>query len=372
MKEKVNMKSSHEETQSRYKVVKQRSVKRLFYLIVPIISLLGFTGGVVAYYGHQSEINERVLALKDSSEALALEGHYEQALVEIEEGLKLRPTFEVLSQNQAAIEQASTYASTIKEVSGLLSEQKFQSAEEKLTNVRKLVQEEEGPLFIPLQKKINEIEESIKVGEIKKELDQLNNVDILSEKLTIVSAFTSDDAKSVQEQISNKIVQLTSNQSESLLKENKFSEALAVIEEGLHYIKEDEKLISLKERIKSEKVAFEKAEQERIEKAMEAAAKEDLQNRTAAVEVVNFEASVNEWGDLYINGDVTNVATTGIYSIIISYKIFNLEGTELTKGSTTVYPHHLNTGETGAFEDIHYGIYEDVTVEIDNITWYLD
>ena len=127
-----------------------------------------------------------------------------------------------------------------------------------------------------------------------------------------------------------------------------------------------------KEKVKNEQVAFEKAEQERIEQAMKAAAQEDLKNRTAAVEVTALNANVDEYGDLYINGEIKNVATKGIYSITIYYTITDAEGNYLDDGFTTVYPYYVKPGDTGTFEDIYYGVNENAKVAIDNITWYLD
>ncbi|MEH7524864.1 FxLYD domain-containing protein, partial [Bacillus sp. JJ1503] len=119
-------------------------------------------------------------------------------------------------------------------------------------------------------------------------------------------------------------------------------------------------------------LAFEEAEQQRIEKAMEAAAKEDLQNRTAAVSVSDFSAETDEYGDLYIIGNVKNVATTSISSITIYYTIYNENGGFLSSGYTSVYPYYLEPGELGYFDNIYYGVGQNVNVEIDNITWYLN
>jgi hypothetical protein len=49
-----------------------------------------------------------------------------------------------------------------------------------------------------------------------------------------------------------------------------------------------------------------------------------------------------------------------------------MNGNYIDEGSTTVYPYYLNPGDSGTFEDIFYGVNQDVNVEITNITWYLD
>jgi hypothetical protein len=144
------------------------------------------------------------------------------------------------------------------------------------------------------------------------------------------------------------------------------------VNKGLEYSTDNETLLAFKEKIQQEQAAFEQAETERMERAMEAAAKEDLQNRTAAVDVTFFEAEVDEFGDLYLYGEVTNVATKDISQITIYYSVYDLEGEYLYDSWTSVYPYSIRPGEQGSFDDVVFYLYEDVNVEIDNITWYLE
>jgi len=90
------------------------------------------------------------------------------------------------------------------------------------------------------------------------------------------------------------------------------------------------------------------------------------------VDVSDFSVEVDEYGDLYIAGNVKNVATTTIGSITIHYSIYDENDMYLSNGSTSVYPYYLEPGELGSFEDIYYGVYQNVNVEIDNVTWYLN
>ena len=146
---------------------------------------------------------------------------------------------------------------------------------------------------------------------------------------------------------------------------------MSIVDKGLQYAVNDEKLTALKQRIEQDKKAFEKAEQERIEQAMKSAAQEDLINKTAAAEVLDLSAQVNEYGDLYLSGTVNNKATTNIYSVTVYYSIYDENGSFIEKGDTVVYPYLLEPGDNGTFENTHYGLHENATVQIDNITWYL-
>jgi hypothetical protein len=97
-----------------------------------------------------------------------------------------------------------------------------------------------------------------------------------------------------------------------------------------------------------------------------------LKNRTAAVESLGLTAEVDEYGDLYVTGEVKNIATASIRSVTIYYSIYDENNSYIAEGSTTVYPYYLEPGESGTFDDVYYGVYQNVTVKIDNITWYLN
>ena len=146
---------------------------------------------------------------------------------------------------------------------------------------------------------------------------------------------------------------------------------MSIVDKGLQYAVNDEKLTALKQRIEQDRQAFEKAEQERIEQAMKSAAQEELINKTAAAEVLDLSAKVNEYGDLYLSGIVNNKATTNIYSVTVYYSIYDENDSFIEKGDTVVYPYLLKPGDTGKFENTHYGLHENATVRIDNFTWYL-
>ena len=212
----------------------------------------------------------------------------------------------------------------------------------------------------------------ITIGKIKKELNELSTIDELGSRLSMLESLTEEEAEKIKEEIINKIVQISTDEVEKLLAEKKFSKAFETIDKALQFDHDNEKLLALRERVNQEKVAFEEAEQKRMEQAIEAAAREDLKNRTEAVEITDFSIELDEYGDLYIHGEVKNKATVGISLITVNYTIYNKDGTYIDDGFIYVYPDYLAPGEKGTFEDVYYGIYEDVTVQIDNVTWYLD
>ncbi|QOR67860.1 zinc-ribbon domain-containing protein [Cytobacillus suaedae] len=351
---------------------RNQSTKNLVMLLIPTISLFLVGGGVYGYYTHESNLNENVMSLKASAERYAIDGDYDQAVKELDKAIELRPSYGILKDAKDVVMKADEYSERLDEVSLLIKRKKWNEASQKIALLDRDLAKEQGPLFEVISKRVKEKDVTATVGKIKLEIDQLDTVEDLISKLSVLTSLTSEEAKATQQQIVKKIVQLTIKDAEVQLTNKEFSKAIATIDKALNYSKDHNELVAFKERIERERFKFEEAEQLRLEKAMEAAEKEDLVNRTAAVEVLKLESKVDEFGDLYITGEVKNLATTSIYGITIFYKIYDGMGNLYDEGSRTVYPYTLNPGENGFFEDIHYGINKDVSVEVDNISWYLE
>lgn len=351
---------------------KKSALSRILPIVIPMISFLLVAAGLAFYYIQEQTINEEVLQIKEDAETAALKQKYKQAKELLEEALDKRPNYETLTINLKAVEQAIQYDQSIAAISEYIKKSQFDEADNELSHLKNQLNEEQSPIFEPLQRKMKEKEVNITVGKIKSELNDLATVDELSGKLSILANLPEKEARAVRTEIIKKIVQISLDQAEQQLKDKHFSQAISTVDKGLQYAVNNEKLTALKVRIEQDKQAFEKAEQERIEQAMASAAEEELKNKTAAAEVIDLQANVNEYGDLYLSGSLTNRATTNIYSITVYYSIYDEQHSLIESGDTVVYPYLLEPGESGTFDRIHYGLHENVKVEIDNITWYLD
>lgn len=344
---------------------------RILPALIPIISFILVAAGLAIYYVQEQNINKEVLQLKEDAEQAALQQKFKEARGLLAEALDKRPDYETLTTDLEAVEQAIVYKEKLAQVSEHIKKTQFDHADKELTNVKNQLNDKKSPIFMPFHKQIKDKDVNITVGKIKTELNDLTTIDKLSGKLSILASLPEKEARAVRQEILNKIVQLSLDQAGQQLKERQFSEAMSIVDKGLQYAVNDEKLTALKQRIEQDKKAFEKAEQERIEQAMKSAAQEDLINKTAAAEVLDLSAQVNEYGDLYLSGTVNNKATTNIYSVTVYYSIYDENGSFIEKGDTVVYPYLLEPGDNAKFENTHYGLHENATVQIDNITWYL-
>lgn len=340
-------------------------------ILIPALSLILVVAGLTFYYFHEQEVNAEVLSLQKDAEEEALNQEYDKAIQLLEKALKQRPDYSLLQDNLDVIKRAKDYEKALAQISEKVKKTEFAEATKEINSLKEKLNKEQGPLFEPFHQLIADSEVKVTVGTIKKELNELTTIDELGGKLSILSTLPEKEASAVKQEILNKIVQISTDDVEKKLTNKQFSEAFATIDKGLQFAEDNEKLVALKSRVEQDKAAFEKAEQQRIEKAMEAAAQEDLKNRTAAVEVSHLSYVVDEFGDLYVSGVVTNVATQSISSINIYYSIYDENYIYIGEGYASVYPYSLNPGEQGSFEDLYFGVYQDVNIEINNITWYL-
>ncbi|WP_223702644.1 zinc-ribbon domain-containing protein [Sutcliffiella deserti] len=351
---------------------KKNNKKRYLPLILPTACFILLVGGIGWTYNHESKVNAQVLAIKNTAEEFALEGDYAQAKKELASAIDLRPRYHVLQNNLDVITIAEELEVELEETSILIKDKKYEEAQNELVRLREKVAILDGPLIQPLKKELVEKDTMIKVGKINSELDQLTTVEELARKLSVLSAIPSQEGNAVKEQILNRIVQITSTNAEEELAQKQFTKAITITDRGLQYAINDKRLLSLKEKIEQTRSEFELAELERIEKAMEAAAKEDLKNRNAALEIEGFKYVEDDAGGMMITGEVKNIVSTSVSSITVYYNILSKDKDVLDTGYTTVYPYKLMPGETAKFEDYYYGVFEEVTVEIENMTWLVE
>ncbi|CAG9622950.1 hypothetical protein BACCIP111883_03745 [Sutcliffiella rhizosphaerae] len=352
---------------------KSKSKKRTYLpFLPPVISLFLVSGLVGGYYNHEQNVNADVLTMKKEAEELALQGDYVKAKSELENALEIRPAYHVLRNNLEVVKIAEEAHIELDDVKTQIKEKQFEDAESNLARIREKIVRLDGPLIKPLKDEASETDVMIKVGKVNNELEQLKTVEELSRKLAVISAVPSEEGKAVKEQILNRIVQLSIEEAEVKIEQKQFTNAMTVADRALQYAVNDKRILALRDKIEQSRKDFEEAEFERIERAMEAAAKEDLKNKNAALEIVNLKVDEDEVGGMTIKGELKNIVKANVSSITVYYNILSKDKNVLDKGFTTAYPFKLEPGNIGKFEDYYYGVFEDVTVEIENITWVVE
>lgn len=341
--------------------------------LVPAALAVVVAGSLYAYYDYETRINDRVIGLQQQAREAALAGKHDQALALLADASSKRPGFAPLKADSAIVRRAANIEALLASSGEQMTSGDLIEAERLLVQVKEDLKDNVEPIYDSAKAKYDERNKSLTLMKLKQELETAATVDELAAKLNVATELEGEEAAALQERIETQIVELSTDEAERLLDKKSYSGALAAANKALLYVKNDERLLSLKQKIEQAKASYEQAEQRRIEQAMQKAAEEDLKNQTAAVEVVSIESTIDEFGDLNVHGELKNAATRPIYSVVVSFTVYDAQGNELGSGTAEAAPSYIEPGESMSFFGTVYGIYdENSTVVVDHATWYLD
>ncbi|MCM3596812.1 zinc ribbon domain-containing protein [Metabacillus idriensis] len=345
-----------------------RLSKRSLYLL-PAASLALVTGLLFAAYELEAAKNEKVVTLQKKTEQAALAGEYRKALHYAEQGIEIRNDYDVLKQEKELIVQMQGYQQDLEQIKKHIQNSNYEKASKEIDLLTRIISGHSSPLYSLLQSELIKADMNVTVGEIKEQINELNSIEQLAEKLKEITVLDAAEADIVKNQIKSKMVMIGSSNAEEDLSQKQFNSAIVTVDKALQYDGDNEKLLSLKDKIISEKTAFEQAEQKRIEKAV-TAAKEEKRLKEETVKVQKTKVTVDEFGDAKTAGKIKNISKSAIHSITVQFTVSTKDGQEIERGKTNVYPNELKPGKEAEFEHITYGVNEEVTFTIENISWY--
>ncbi|RJE88564.1 hypothetical protein D3P07_11250 [Paenibacillus sp. 1011MAR3C5] len=331
------------------------------------------TMAVILYYQYEKGVNETVLRLQSEARTAALSGEYIVALEKLEDALEARPAFKALAADVEIIQHVLELERMTEQIETRLSVGMIDEAESGLNRLKTEFGGHKEPIYDKLREKLDELNMKLTLQKLTKEYEALTTVKELGEMLNVVNGLIGEEAAELRQQIIVSIQDITAREVDQLLARKNFTGATAAVNRSLAWAREDKELLALLNKIKEEQSRYERLEQQRIEQAMQRAAEEDLINRTSAVEVVSVEKTLDEFGDLTIEGTLKNIATRAIYSVVVEVIVQSKDGAVLSRGKATVTPEYIEAGEQMTFTTTVYGIYSDeTTVVVDKAEWYLD
>ncbi|MFL0196701.1 FxLYD domain-containing protein [Clostridium sp. WILCCON 0269] len=339
--------------------------------IIPLLSIIFVIFITSGYYFYEIALSKNIEKKRISAESMALQGNISKAYEEISKALNLRPNNQTLKADKEFLQDGQTVNSHINVVDNYIKKKNYIQAFNELDEASNLIYNKQGAFYSMLNKNIEGKRMAVNVIQIKSEMNNKSSIDDLSELLTKISTYNIEEAKETAKELRNRISSVAYDTANEYLKNNNFTSALEIINKGITYNPNDEKLINFKQTILAEKDSFEKAEKDRIQQAMTSAALEDKNNKTNAVEVTSTSTNINKYGDFVIKGTIKNIATRPISSIQIYYDIFDSNNKKLGSGSTYVYPNYLDIAATGEFKNTEYEILNGHHIKITNITWFL-
>ncbi|OMF37836.1 hypothetical protein BK133_04715 [Paenibacillus sp. FSL H8-0548] len=362
-----------EQPQTANSTQRQSAKGAVWAWIVPIMLAFVSAACVFSYYIYQTGINDRVLKLQEEARIEALAQNYAAAQELLHEAVHARPSFAAVQKDADIVEHAEELTRMVAAADKQLQEQKLSEAELMLEQARNELKGHTEPIYDKLKEQLGVLAMQLGVMQLSDELAGLNSVEELTAKLNSASHLEGDEAAAVKEQIMEKIVDICVKEAEVLMKDKSYSDALDVTGKALSVVNDNERLIKLEKQINQAKFDYEKAEQQRLEHAMQQAAAEDLKNQTAAVEVVHIESTLDEFGDLAIEAELRNAATRPIYSISVTFSVMDMDGNKIGSGTAVAEQDYLESGETIKINSTVYGIYvENTTIVVDHATWYLN
>ncbi|WP_347551996.1 FxLYD domain-containing protein [Pseudalkalibacillus hwajinpoensis] len=341
-----------------------------------IFFLLGC--GIAGYYFYEESVTNAAIRSFEQGENLAEKGDYEAAQKKFIESQQTRSRFPAAETNEDMMETAITVEKNLRKSEQERQKDNYQEALDLVNLAEEKAASYNGPLFTHIHKNIASKRTTVMVSELKYDMKGKESITDLKPVLTRAETLEVDEAQEIAEQIRSQIVDFSINEANQFLKENHFTKALRSVEEGLQMNKNNEKLLNLQNIINNRKEAFEAEQQQRIEQAMVAAAKEDEMNRTNAIELTEVKTNVTEYNELEVTGTVTSNATVPVNSIGASYTVFDSNGKEFDTGEVYINPDTLYPEDSGKFDFMIYDVGENVenldefTIKIDHFTWYLD
>ncbi|WP_138415143.1 zinc-ribbon domain-containing protein [Aquibacillus sediminis] len=343
--------------------------------LLPSILFIIIFCSIIWYDFHLENNTEKAQSLYKQGEALTLEGDYQEALTVFEEALQYKSQFPAATTNKNFVKRAIEIEADLQEVESLIQNKEFQSALTHIDEAENKVKIYNGEAVRQLINKIVTKRKQTQLSQLTSKLEQSPTIDEIKDLLWEAEAIQTEEANSIANDLKNQIIAFISSTASEQLKLNQFTDARAIVNDGLKYAPDSEKLQSLKTTIEKEKAAFETKQQERIEQALNAAEQERQQNQNNAVELVEIELEEDDNQELVVSGEIKSVATVPINSISIEYVIYDKDENEILTNEVYVYPDTLYPDEEGKFDYTHYDLeldLEELEVNTETIKWFLD
>ncbi|WP_158735902.1 FxLYD domain-containing protein [Alteribacillus sp. YIM 98480] len=359
------------ERKTRYSVSSVSNSWKAFCFVLPLLFFLG--GGTFLFFAYEKEqsINQDVLQLQEKMITAMRDGEIEEALTLNEQAMAYRPKENALQEDQKQLEEAADWFNEQEAVLNQIGDLEFDKAAQDAASLSEQAAAFNEPLAGVLDMSLQETETILYLARTREEIKALESVEELGSRLSSLEDYDGEEAEALVNDIHSRMEGISYDQASRLLSEGNINGAQQTLNQGLDYLPESERLLSLQDKVEQEKLAAEQAKQAQKEQQLMQAAAEDHENETEAAEILNLDASIDDFGDLNIEGEVENNGTAPISDIQVTLSVYE-EDEYLGETYMDVLPYQLQPGETGSFFDFYIGPYEEVDVEIENINWYVN
>lgn len=345
---------------------KKRKFNKQWYIPLSLVILFSFSFFMYALLLENK--TSQAKELYEQGEEYLLEKDETEAKKLFNQALDYKSHFTQASTAVNYIKQAEIVHSIIDDTSDELDKDNYQQALDLIDEAEKLMKNYNGAAVNELINTLTKHRNNIKISQLNDLLSNNPNIDELKILLWEADAIKTDEAEKITENISNQIVDYTFVMANKQLNNNQFKTAKAIVEDGLRYATESEKLQSLQKSIEKEKVAFETTIEERLEQALTAEYNEDDK-----IKLSHINIEENKQNQIVIEGEVESTAKVPITSVKVDYSLYGEDGVELINNEVFVFPETLKPNGLGRFEFTHYEMdkeIKDISVEVNKITWF--
>lgn len=353
---------------------KQKKQFNRFWLLPILCLFLSILSLMAAYFIMQHQ-ETTAKQLFNQGQNFILEEDYSKAKAAFKDALTYKDNFYEADVALNFTEKVLQIEDDLKQAINQQENNEFKESLDMINSAERTLKNYHGSAVNQLIDQIIIMKDNTKVAQLKYLLSNQPDINELKNLLWDSEAINNADAEEITINIRNQIVDYTFSKASEQLNNKQFNDAQILVDDGLKYASDSEKLQSLKTTIDKEKIAFEMEQQERIEQAIHLAAEEQEKNKEDAVKLNSVKIKDDEQGNWIVTGEVTSVATVPINSVLIEYSLLTNKDEEITTNKVYVFPDNLYMNEEGKFEFTHYDInkkHKKIKVNVNKITWYTD
>ena len=344
----------------------KKSTKKTW--ILPFISLLLISFGFLGIkWFHQQSVNEATDVF-DRATAAFYEGDYEKSLTLTEEAIAIYPVFQAAED----LNRLLTLYLKDSEIDRALP---YQEKLEKLHQLQITLDDYSGDTMDRFIMDIKQTQEQLQLDQIEARLSDDLSIQDLQALVWEIDAIHSTEALLLKQQLRERLSSSIASLANGYLADNQFNDAIELVENGLYYLPEDARLLSLKETINLAQNQFITALEERMQKAYQSYEEEVAFNESQAVQVSDLSLTETSSQQLKVTGKVKSEATVPIYHIEVTFELLDESNDVIDTRTTFVYPDVLYPYDEGAFDYIFLDNQfndEAADVKIARVSWLLN
>ncbi|WP_067730084.1 zinc-ribbon domain-containing protein [Oceanobacillus damuensis] len=351
---------------------KNKFNKLWYYPVVAAVIIASSAGAAHLFLKNQSAEAKEFYR---QGEQQLLDKNYDQARDLFSQAIDHHGNFTTAQTSLEFVDLAINLENSLNKIRHLKEEQNFQEATAMINDAASALRNYDGAAVDQIIEDIEELQSNIKIEELKATLAQEPEIEELKLMLWVAESINHDEAEEITQYIRDQIIDFSFSKASEQLNQKQFNDAQLLVEDGLKYAPQSEKLESLQATIEKEKISFETAQEQRIEQAINSAAVEQEFNENDAIELITADLEKNDQNNLVVKGEVKSAATVPINSVVVEYSILSANGSEILTNEVVIYPDLLYPDEVGKFEFTHYELdneLRNLTVEVTKITWYTE